>query len=390
MQMDKYTIAVLIAKYMANNISRNELHELESWRKESAENEALFEKLIQSDNFNQLNTMAQSYDRNKSWQALKNQIDPQPTFRLKSWYYYAAAAVLLPFLLLIFFKEYKIHSPNSAQENLQVAAITPGSNKATLILDDGSQIELNDKETFLLEEKEGTKIKKDSTGLNYESNTDSQEIIYNQIKVPRGGEYTVVLSDGSRVYLNAMSSLRYPVNFQADSRTVELTGEAYFEVKKSETAFVVSTKDAKIEVLGTSFNVSTYPEDEIVRTTLVEGRVKIQLNEGGKEMVLNPSEQMAFNRVGKELSISKVDVNSYIAWKEGLFYFKDWQLKDIMSYLSRWYDFKVEYQNKNIQTLRFGGKFDRYGDLKSILNLFEQTGKISAKIEGNTIILKEK
>jgi ferric-dicitrate binding protein FerR (iron transport regulator) len=387
MQSDNYTIALLIAKYMANNINPDELLELKAWREESVENEALFQNLIKPDRFAQWNAMAQRYDRRKSWQVIKNNIHPKQTIRLKSWYYYAAAVILLPFLLLFFFKEHKINPANFPQENLQVAVITPGSQKATLILNDGSQVDLDDEQSFFLEEKEGTRIKKDSTGLNYESNKDSQEIIYNQIKVPRGGEYAVVLSDGSRVYLNALSSLRYPVNFQADSRIVELTGEAYFEVKKSDKPFIVSTQDSKIEVLGTAFNVSTYPEDEMVRTTLVEGRVKIQLKENMQEIVLNPSEQMAFNRVGKELSVNKVDVNSYIAWKDGLFYFKDWQLKDIMTYLSRWYDFKVRYKNKNSQSLRFGGKFDRNGDLTLVLNLLEQTGKVKFEINDKTIII---
>ncbi|MDR3341131.1 MAG: DUF4974 domain-containing protein [Candidatus Symbiothrix sp.] len=389
MQNDIYAISVLIAKFIAKNSSVDELQDLESWKKESPENEILFNRLIQPENFAQLNLLAQHYDKDAAWKTVKNHIRPKPAFRLKPWYGYAAA-VLLPLLLLFFFKRHSDAPISPVSEKLQVNRITPGGNKATLMLDDGSLIDLEDKEAFQLEEKEGTKIKKDSLGLHYESNTGNQKIVYNQINVPKGGEYTIVLSDGTRVYLNAMSTLRYPVNFLTDFRTVELTGEAYFEVKKSDKAFIVLTKDSKIEVLGTSFNVSTYPEDEIVRTTLVEGRVKIHLTGENKEIELNPSEQIAFDRNNKLFSVQKVDVASYIAWKEGLFYFKDWRLKDIMVYLSRWYDFDVEYANESIQLLRFGGKFSRYEEFSPILNLLEQTGKIKTEIKGKTIILCEK
>ncbi|MDR3218519.1 MAG: DUF4974 domain-containing protein [Dysgonamonadaceae bacterium] len=387
MQNDIYIISVLIAKFITKNISVDELQDLESWKQESPENELLFKKLTASENFAQLHSMAQRYDKETAWKTLKKAIHPQPVFRLKTWYYYAAAAILLPLLLLFFFKGRADAPVSQVSKELQANRIIPGGNKATLMLDDGSLIDLEDEEAFQLEEKEGTKIKKDSLGLRYESDAENKKIVYNQINVPKGGEYTIVLSDGTRVYLNAMSSLRYPVNFLTGFRTVELTGEAYFEVKKSDKAFIVLTKDSKIEVLGTSFNVSTYPEDEIVRTTLVEGRVKIQLIDENEEIVLNPSEQIAFDRNNKLFSVKKVDIASYIAWKEGLFYFKDWRLKDIMIYLSRWYDFDVEYANESIQLFRFGGKFNRYDELGPVLNLLEKTGKIKTEIKGKTIIL---
>jgi ferric-dicitrate binding protein FerR (iron transport regulator) len=187
-----------------------------------------------------------------------------------------------------------------------------------------------------------------------------------------------------------MSSLRYPVNFLTDLRTVELTGEAYFEVKKSDKAFIVMTQDTRVEVLGTSFNVSSYADDNIVRTTLVEGLVKIDLTNQDEEIILTPSQQISFNRNKKEVKVSMVDVNSYIAWKNGIFYFKDWKLCEILRYMSRWYDFDVVYENEKIGNYRFGGKFNRYEEIKPVLNLLEETGKITVEIDNHTIILKEK
>jgi ferric-dicitrate binding protein FerR (iron transport regulator) len=383
MQEDTYTVALWIAKYLAKNIDEDTLQALETWKKRTPENERLYDRLIQPENFGQLTLLAQNYDRKSAWKKIKSRIHPKYSFRPNLWYSCVAAAVLLPLLLVLF-----VNQDNKILPETHQTSIVHGSHKATLVLDDGSQVALDDEQTFIVGETAGVKIHKNATTLNYETTAASEKIVYNQINVPRGGEYTVILSDGSSVYLNAMSSLRYPVQFSADARTVELTGEAYFEVEKSDDAFVVLTQDSKIEVLGTAFNVSSYPDDNLVQTTLVEGSLKVSMTGHKDEIILNPSEQITFDTKKKDFSIRKVDVNSFIAWKNGLFYFKDWQLKDLMNYLSRWYDFKVEYQNSEIQTRRFGGKFDRYGDLAPILNLLEQTGKVKIEIKGNTVIIK--
>lgn len=387
----EYHIALLIAKYIAENLSEDESKQLEDWKLASEGNSLLFDRLTNPKNFQELQLMSAQYDVNQAWAEMEKKINETKKFRIRKWMYYAAAAVILPLLFFYFYKNYFDTSVVREGDPLMAEMIKAGRGKATLVLDNGSEINLDDEETFLLEEK-GSIIKKESSVLNYESKGNTEELTYNQINVPKGREFAVVLSDGSKVYLNAMSSLRYPVDFLSDSRTVELTGEAYFEVKKSDKIFAVMTQDTKIEVLGTSFNVSSYPDDEVVKTTLVEGAVKIDLlgTEETEEIFLSPSQQITFDRNTKKIQLSTVDVHSYIAWKDGLFYFKDWKLQEIMRYLSRWYDFDVIYENENIKNFRFGGKFGRYEDIDSVLKLLVKTEKISVEIVGNTIILKEK
>ena len=225
----------------------------------------------------------------------------------------------------------------------------------------------------------------DSTALNYQQAParTSEKLAYNKVNVPRGGEYQLTLSDGSKVQLNSMSSIRFPVQFAQDCRLVELEGEAYFEVSKTGQPFIVQTKGMKIEVLGTTFNISAYANEEY-QTTLVSGSVKVQ-TENGSNRILKPSEQACITPGSNQINVRNVDTAFYTSWIHGKINFKDQRLDGIMKTLARWYDMDVVYENEATKELRFGCYVNRYNEITPLVKLLEQTGRVTVTVEGKTI-----
>ena len=180
------------------------------------------------------------------------------------------------------------------------------------------------------------------------------------------------------------------MNFVGNIREVELSGEAYFEVKEDASRpFVIRTGDLRIRVLGTEFNVRAYGGEKMVSTTLVEGRVELSARRG-KPVVLHPGEQGGFSREAGDIEVKKVNVASCIAWKNGMFDIRDCELEEIMEYLSRWYDIHVFYRQESLKKIRFGCYITRYSDIRPILELLEKTGKIRAQLNGNTVVFSER
>jgi ferric-dicitrate binding protein FerR (iron transport regulator) len=241
-------------------------------------------------------------------------------------------------------------------------------------------------------EYDGTLINKSQGVLNYTNQSTAASIlpIFNTINIPRGGEFNLVLSDGTRVFLNAMSSFKYPVSFTGNNREVELSGEAYFEVKKDpKKPFIVKTSAINIQVLGTSFNLNAYENTNEIVTTLVEGSVKLISHINNESRSLEPEEQATFHTDNGQTEIEQVDVNLYTAWKDGNFIFHDARLEDIMTTLTRWYTADVLYSDESIKELRFSGNLDRYGDINQILDIIETTKKIKIEINQNTILFSK-
>ncbi len=386
-------IAVLFAGFLAGNLTEEQQRQLEAWKSAALENQALFEKVCRIENLRELNRMSAQYDRETAWGKMEGHFRVQKTPRLKRWIGWAAI-LLLPLCAGYFL----LQKPalQGVPEPLNVAAvILPGSPKAILTLADGSVVDLKGSESFLLQEKDGTHIAKDSAVLSYkteeQSDTNQHEPVYNKVEIPRGGEYSLVLSDGTLVYLNAMSSLRYPVSFTGNTREVELCGEAYFQVEKdADRPFIVKTQDVEIQVLGTEFNVSAYREDKSVKTALVEGSVQLTTRQSQEPLILKPSQLAKFCKSSGKTSVKKVDVSMYTAWKDGMFDIRDWHLENIMTYLSRWYDINVFYQNEELKKMKFGCYITRYSRIEPILELLEKTGKIHASLKGNTIVFTNK
>ena len=209
------------------------------------------------------------------------------------------------------------------------------------------------------------------------------EPVYNKVEIPRGGEYALVLSDGTKVHLNSMSSLRFPVAFTTGKREVELQGEAYFEVSKTGQPFIVNANGMQVEVLGTTFNISAYPDEEY-QTTLVNGSVKVSA-EKGESLILKPSQQATIALGSNSIQVRTVDTSFYTSWVKGKINFKDQRLEDIMKTLSRWYDMNVVYENEKLKNIRFGCNLNRYEEITPFVKLLEKTEEVHVKIEGNTI-----
>lgn len=306
------------------------------------------------------------------------------TVRWSTWSKYAAA-ILLPLMVGIFLFMHENH--REEKESVVVAGIDPGSLKARLELADGRMVELGDETRFLIEEIGGTRIFTTDNIVKYTgqdtSRQQSSEQKYNTLVVPRGGEFALELADGTRVWLNSESRLRYPVHFSGNERKVEMAGEVYFEVAKNEKQpFVVVVNGVDIRVLGTSFNVSAYHE---IITTLVEGKVRLT---GGKErVILKPDQQAIWS--DNRFEVKQVEARNYTLWKDGIFYFEDVDLETILDHMARWYNVNIFYVNPSLKTMKFSVEIKRYGDISEILRRIEQTKRVKFEIKDRTINVYE-
>ena len=378
-----FYIARLIARYLSDEIGEEEQAELTRWRNESPENERLFREICKEENIKQNMQKRQTFHAEDGWEGVQRKIQ-RHRFRHRILNICKYAAIFIFPVAIATVAIYK--SGNEPQPLSQVEEqIVPGGKKAVLILDNGEAIDLKSTSGVELKEKDGTVIQVDSTVLNYQQAParTSEKLAYNKVNVPRGGEYQLMLSDGSKVQLNSMSSIRFPVQFAQDCRLVELEGEAYFEVSKTGQPFIVQTKGMKIEVLGTTFNISAYANEEY-QTTLVSGSVKVQ-TENGSNRILKPSEQACITSGSNQINVRNVDTAFYTSWIHGKINFKDQRLDDIMKTLARWYDMDVVYENEATKELRFGCYVNRYNEITPLVKLLEQTGRVTVTVEGKTI-----
>ena len=378
-----FYIARLIARYLSDEIGEEEQAELTRWRDESPENERLFQEICKEENIKQNMQKRQTFHAEDGWKGVQRKIQ-RHRFRHRILNICKYAAIFIFPVAIATVAIYK--SGNEPQPLSQVEEqIVPGGKKAVLILDNGEAIDLKSTSGVELKEKDGTVIQVDSTVLNYQQAParTSEKLAYNKVNVPRGGEYQLMLSDGSKVQLNSMSSIRFPVQFAQDCRLVELEGEAYFEVSKTGQPFIVQTKGMKIEVLGTTFNISAYANEEY-QTTLVSGSVKVQ-TENGSNRILKPSEQACITPGSNQINVRNVDTAFYTSWIHGKINFKDQRLDDIMKTLARWYDMDVVYENEATKELRFGCYVNRYNEITPLVKLLEQTGRVTVTVEGKTI-----
>jgi len=265
--------------------------------------------------------------------------------------------------------------------------VAPGGNKATITLANGNVITLNGTPNGTLASQGNTSINKTADGLvNYASskgNSPAPNMVYNTAATPRGGQYQFILSDGTKVWLNAASSIKFPVEFLGNERNVEITGEVYFEVAHNERKlFRVTTNGQTVEVLGTHFNINAYSDEDAVKTTLLEGRVKVTA--AGASNIIKPGEQARFKQGA--ISVAEVDADEAVAWKNGFFYFKDDNIRGVMKELARWYDVDIKYEGV-LPSREFSGEIPRNVNASQILDILTFK-KIHYQIDGKTIIIK--
>lgn len=296
----------------------------------------------------------------------------------------AAACMILLFTSSLFFTTDREIVP----ETELVQGKLVGKKCAELILANGKRMIL-DNNPMEIRDVQGSVVINDTLSrLMYqeteEMNTDSV-VEYHTLKVPSGADYYVQLGDGTKIWLNCESTLRYPVNFSKNERKVFLDGEAYFEVKKSERwPFIVTTDKMDVRVTGTTFNVKSYAHEAVIHTTLVEGIVFVN------EQRLHPAQQFVMNKETQEIDIKNVDTEIYTGWVEGMFVFKNQRLENVMSDLARWYKVEVFYMNPSTKDIRFSGNLGRYETIDDLLQIIEAIDKVSIVRKGNTITISTK
>ncbi|MCF3111305.1 FecR domain-containing protein [Niabella sp. CC-SYL272] len=316
------------------------------------------------------------------------EIPRRPVFR--GWRRLAvAASFLLVAGVTLLFVVRKQSRPGIARQEPAITDVLPGGNKAILTLDDGSTIVLDEMKKDSLVRQGAMQVSKSADGLliySVAGNASSAEAVrYNTVTTPRGGQYQVALPDGSRVWLNAASSIRFPTRFEQNQRNVSITGEVYFEVAHKPTQpFVVTAGATTVQVLGTHFNIKAYSDEGIMKTTLAEGSVKIA--NAGKTVVLKPGEQL---QAGGSLFkvVQQVDVDAELAWKNGLFYFKNDGIETVMKQVERWYNVDVQY-NGAIPAKQFTGTIPRSVTLSELMEMLSFYDDMKCIIKGNTIIIQ--
>ena len=295
----------------------------------------------------------------------------------------AAIIILIGTGTFLYFQQLPELTPTP--DELFLTEVHPGTRKAFLIKHDGLEIELKG-DSVKIDEQNGINIHIDSMGLRYDTEQAQQQTatLYNTLVVPRGGEYSLVLADGTKVWLNADSELRYPIQFTGNTREVSVVGEAVFEVTKQEgKPFIVKTSLGNITVLGTQFNVCNYPGKEKLVTTLVQGKVSCVLP-NGKSIVLAPDQQLSINGNG-ESKLRTVDTKYFTCWKDGMFLFEEMRMEDILEQLSRWYDIHIFYTNEEVKDLHFSGDLSRFKDIITFIEMFEKSADVKLTLKGNTL-----
>ena len=275
------------------------------------------------------------------------------------------------------------------EQLLTKSVMQPGTSKAILMMANGEKVVLDQEQKLDIQLNERVREASSGQGIVYEGNGKGEvKEEYNKLVTPTGGEYFLTLSDGTRAFLNAASELKYPVEFVGGKRVVDLDGEAYFEVRKdSLRPFIVRVNGAEVTVLGTSFNVNTYGDDGQIYTTLVNGSVRILSEKNGQEEVLTPGMQGVMNIQTGQLTVREVDVESYVAWREGRFVFRTMTLDLIMHQLQRWYDFEVFYQNPELKEYEFRGVIKRDMDLDKVLSVIKATTNVDFDVKGKVITI---
>lgn len=385
MDKEKYEITRLISLYMVGEISREEMDRLMGWVEMSDANRAFFQKVSGDDAWKERYARYRKIDEKAAFTRFERRIKGRRVY-FRQWIGYAAAVCLVIGLVTWFWTG----KDESKQPMVVAESIQPGEMKATLKLSTGEEIRLDGKTEETVSTEGSMQVRNTNDGIIYEqqdtlSGNGGDENRFNTLKTSRGGEYSVILSDGTVVYLNSASELKYPIQFNERERVVYFSGEGYFEVAKDrERPFHVVVDDMRIRVYGTEFNVNTFKETG-VQTVLLEGSVGISVKGKQEEYRLKPSQMAEFNR--KDLSVEVKDVNpeSFVAWKAGFFAFDEESLEEIMNTLARWYDVEVFYVNNDLKNLHFTGHLKRYDQITTILKAIESAVNVKFSVKGRTI-----
>lgn len=387
MKVEDKNIITWVKDYSKGELSDDSKMELRTFLDEGKENRDLF------NHYRRLYTNGRSIgfidqlDDEEAWKEISVAIKKPKARKLHLWLPYVAAVIIVAFASTYILMQEAEQVDFSKDYNF-AELVHQGSKEATLTLADGSKVKLEDDTQQVISEEEGLRIEKDSlNNISYLAQISKTEILkYNTIEVPRGGEYSLTLSDGTKVRLNADTKLRYPVKFTKSKREVYLSGEAYFEVTHDEKApFTVQAHDSKVKVLGTSFNVSAYDDQDFIATTLVEGSV--QINNLGNNELLKPGYQSTIIRGKTDIVINEVDTYLYTSWVDGIYEFENVELQHIMTQLGRVYDVEFFFLEEQYKHIRFTGAFEKDNSFEYALEMIERVAHVDFAIKGKYILI---
>ena len=382
-------IQIILVKYLSKEANIDEIEELDRWLIKK-ENISIFNSYVQTDYFTSI--FMTKYDLQMAKSKIHNRIRLiERRNKLERYKKNAFAASIILLVGVSLFNQFYFNETIIIKDPIVI-----GTDKAVLTLENGDQVILEKGQKF-----QNKTVNSDGKELTYtiknrsSSNSKNEKIASNFLTIPRGGQFSLNLEDGTKVLLNSDSKIKYPVKFiKGKNRQVELLyGEAFFDVSSSQnnngSEFIVSTKTQKINVLGTKFNIKAYSEDDIITTTLVEGKVKV--GNGKNQILLSPNQQSKVDSNSPVINVSNVDVSQQISWINGLFSFNDTSLEDIMQTLSRWYDLEFIFKSANQKGFIFSGILERTKSIEDILLIIEKTSssnEINFEINNKTIIIE--
>ncbi|MBI9057202.1 MAG: FecR domain-containing protein [Labilibaculum sp.] len=383
MRTPNKNISNLIASYIKGEITDIQKEELDIWL-ENSKNKQLFDEIVTKERILDKCNDYDAFDMNKAWIQIDQKISKKTDYR--KWLAYAAV-ILLPLAIgFLVLNQVTEHEPMLAE----VKPITPGESNAVIYFSNGEIVNLQNDTSSVIRSEENLLVERNNNQLriNDDQLLASSVGKMNRIVTPIGGEYEVVLPDGTKVYLNADSYLEFPSKFSEKERRVIAKGELYFDVASNkEWPFIVEAKGMNLKVLGTEFNVRAYSEESEIISTLVEGSVLVN-NSLGENTVLKPGYQAVISKANNSIKNIKANIEEAIAWKNGRFIFDNRRVEDIMYDLARWYDVKVFFANASVKEKRFSVDVQRYGEVEEILKLIQGTGEANFTVNGNTITVE--
>ena len=377
-------IARLILLSLYGKAEDMQIQELQEWLQKDKDNQHFYENILSHSYLEKGLQEYMQYDSRDAWEQMKLKMQPKRKPLIKRLLPYAAAIAILITTIMLVHPGNPVES--SALEIATAPIIRPGSSKAQLVLSDGQQIELENENNRLCRQIEGEHFLNDGKSLDYRQQASAPDSArLHTLRIPRGGEYRIVLSDGTRVWMNAESELVYPARFTGKQRSVTLKGEAYFEVaRNTDNPFYVTIGDMEVKVLGTSFNVSAYPGEKR-HTTLVEGNVAVTWQQ--QEVSVQPGQQAIEDEKG--LQVKKVNVMNYIGWKERRFVYKEQNLSEVLKELERWYDVQFLMADKAIGHLHLTANLPKYENIDKVLEIISYAACVKFEIKDRTVLIRQ-
>lgn len=392
---NSFRISDLIAKKLKGILTDAEQDELDTWVNGSARNSAIYKNATDPQKQLAKLEMYTRFNKEKAWKSIEEELfSPKVILLFSAKFMKYAAAILIPLMLAggvtYFFLNKEKEEPLTELNE----TIKPGVQKATLVLSNGESHILDTENTMSGFVEVDAQISTTADGLSYVAangqSASFKAATYNELFTPKGGNFRLKLADGSTVWLNAESRLSFPVAFTDSTRHLFLEGEAYFEVAHNGSPFIVTSGEMDIRVMGTSFNVSAYPDDVAKKTTLVEGKVRVDVRKENEVIqgFLTPNKQATVSTGESGISIADVDAAQYKSWVDGKFEFKNETLEQVMKKLARWYDFEYQFSNQSAKNFHFSGRLDNQEKISSIFKMLEMTTNVKFNLQENGIVVK--